>query len=405
MKAKNLIFLIVFAVVLVGIAVKTSEKNSKSVPDIVGKPVFPELAVDQIEKIAISSHEGTATVAIAGDIWVAPDRYNHPADFSKVKDYLVKLSNLNIGQVMKLTDKQKADLRIVPPSATGKNTGTLVEMYGKGNSVLASVLIGEARMKKPAGEEPDYYGGFADGQYLSSDGGKSVYLVNTAFNEMPLTSQKWLDADIVNVMSSDIKEITIAGPGRKDVKLLRKSDGSPLEVEGIATNEVTAASKIYSVESALTYFKMDDLADPMLGADKTGLDKPIIFKAVTQKGETYSAKIGGKKEGTDYRYCKLEVTLKEAEKQQAPKDDAEKKKQEETAKARKELEDKTKSLNDKLVKWTYLIASQKVETMTPLRETLIEKKQEEKKEDGKQPGGTDTAGNSENKSEPVSAEK
>ncbi|MDD4872362.1 MAG: DUF4340 domain-containing protein [Kiritimatiellae bacterium] len=386
MKGKNLLILIVLAIVLAALAVKKEKVNTKSPPDVIGKQVFPDLAVDQVEKITVYSGEGTATVVRADDIWTVPDRYNYPADFSKVKDYLMKFSDMKIGQVMKLDDKQKTAMRILSPGAGTSNitkpVGTMVELGGKGNAILASLLIGEARMKKPGSDMPDY-GGYPDGQYISSDGGKNVYLVNTALNELPANTKNWLDQEILNVMSSDIREISITGPGRKDTKLAKKKDSTSLEVEGLATNEVTAASKMYSIESALTYFKLDDIADPSTKIEQSGLDKPVLFKAVTQKGEIFTVKIGKKKESTDLLYCKVEAALKDTGKQPEPKDENEKKKAEQATKERKELEDKIKSLNEKLSKWIYLVASQKIDTMTPKRETLIEKKEEKKKEENK----------------------
>ncbi|OGV58158.1 MAG: hypothetical protein A2283_21370 [Lentisphaerae bacterium RIFOXYA12_FULL_48_11] len=373
MKGKNLLVLIVLAVVLVIVAVNTSDNGSKSKPNVIGNNVFPDLVADDVEKIVITSTEGTTTVARVNDIWSVPDRFNYPADFNKLKDYLLKVSDMKIGQVMKLDEKQKASMKLTPTSATK------LEFVGKNNSTIVSLLIGEARMRKPAGDMAEF-GGYPDGQYVSPDEGKNVYLVSTALSELPLNSKNWLDQDLLNVMSSDIKEILITGPDRKDTKLVRKKDNAGFELDGISTNEVTVDSKMYSIESALTYMKMDEVADPSLKNDITGLDKPTIFKVTTHKGEFFTIKLGKKKDGTDYRFCKIEASLKQAEKQPEAKDDNEKKKIEEAAKERKELEEKIKGINDKLSKWTYLISSQKADTMTPARDVLFEKKKEEKKE-------------------------
>ena len=379
MKGRNLLTLIVLAVVLVVVAVNTSNNGSKSTPNVIGKSVFPDLVADDVEKIVITSSEGTTTVvARVNDIWSVPDRFNYPADFNKLKDYMIKFIDMKIGQVMKLDEKQKTAMKLTP------TTGTKVDLVGKNNTTIASILIGEARMRKPAGEMPDF-GGYPDGQYVSPDKGKNVYLVSAAISELPLNSKNWLDQDLVNVMSSDIKEISITGPDRKDTKLIRKKDNTGFELDGISTNEVTVESKMYSLESALSYMKMDEVDDPSLNNDTTGLDKATIFKATTHKGEFFTVKLGKKKDGTDYRFCKVEAALKEAEKQPEAKDDNSKKKIEEAVRERKELEDKIKGINDKLSKWIYLISAQKVDTMTPARDTLFEKKKEEKKDTDNKP--------------------
>lgn len=383
MKGKNLLILTIAAIIMVAMAVKTTKRNAKVPPDVIGKNVFPNLALDNVEKITVRSAEGTAVIARTDDRWTVPERYNYPADFNKVKDCMLKMSDMKIGQVMKISDKQKDAMKLVVPTGVSSNkieAGVLVELHGKANSTAAALLIGEARTKKAGGDMPDF-GGYPDGQYVSPDGGKNVYLINATFTDLPLDTVKWLDQDVLNVMSSDITEISITGPDRKAAKIVRKKEGTGLEVEGVATNEVTVESKMYSLESALTYFKLDDVADPALKAEAAGLDKPVVFKVVTQKGEIYSAKIGKVKEGTALRYCKLEVTLEAAGKQPEPKTDDEKKKLEQAGKDRKDLEDKTRALNDKLSKWTYLVAQSRIDTMTPLRESLIEKKKDEKKKE------------------------
>jgi len=383
MKGKNLVILVIMAAALAVIAVSTSKKNMKSSPAIMGKTIFPDLSIDAIEKIVVRSGKDTATVSRSDGGWIVPDRFNYTADFNKVKDCLIKLSDLKIGQVVELDGKQKAAMKMLSPAGAAPEaidkTGTLVELRGKGDSVLAALLIGEARTKKPGGDMPEGFGGYPDGQYVSPDGGKDVYLVNTPLDDMPASALKWMDTEILNVMPSDILEISITGPGRKDVLLKRTKDNTGLEVDGIATNEVSLDGKMYSMESALTHLTLEDIADPAVTAEQAGLDKPVLFKAVTRNGEIYSVKTGKQKEGTDYRFCKAEVTLKEIEKQPEPKDEKEKAKAEQAAKARKDQEEKVRMMNDKLSKWTYLIASSKAENMLFTRDTLFEKKKEENK--------------------------
>jgi len=383
MKGKNLVILVILAAVLAVVAVSTSKKHITSSPAIIGKTIFPDLSIDSIEKIVVRSGNGQASVVRSDGGWIVPDHYDYQADFNKVKDCLLKLCDLKIGQVKELDMKQKAAMKLVPPPGSGSNTvsstGTLVELRGKGDAVIAALLIGDARMKKSRGDMPEGFEGYPDGQYVSPDGGKSVYLVNTSLEDIPATSDKWLDGDIVSVMPSDISEISITGPGRKDILLKRTKDTTGLEVDALATNEVSLDGKMYSIESALSYFKLDDIADPAIKSDQSGLDKPVLFKAFTKNGEIYSVSLGKQKEGTDLRFCKVEVALKEAGKQPEPKDDNEKKKAEQDAKDRKSQEEKVKLMNDRLSKWTYLIAASKAENMIATRETLFEKKKEESK--------------------------
>jgi len=382
MNGKNLLILVILAAIMVALAIGTSKKNRKSSPAAIGKYVFPSLVVDEIEKITVHSTEGTTTVARINDVWSVIERQNYPANFEKIKEYLVKISDMKIGQVAKVDEAQKIKMKIVSPAGISSNlmhnAGRLLELKGKGDSVMASLVIGEARLKKSEYSTPDFPG-YPDGQFISPDGGKNVYLVNTSLSELPSNPKDWMDQELLNVASSDIKEISIAGQGKPALTLSKKPGKTSLEVDGLATNEVTVESKMYGIESALSYFKFDDIADESLKAEQTGLAKPAVFKVITQKGEIYTVKIGNENETKDYRYCKIEAGLKDAEKHAKPKDDNEKKRVEEAAKERKELEEKIRAINEKTGKWTYMVSSGKFESMLSDRSVLVEKKKEEEK--------------------------
>jgi hypothetical protein len=300
----------------------------------------------------------------------------------------MKFSDLKIGQLVTLDSRQKASMQLIQPGQLSSSNapagpGVVIELRAKGGKPLASLLVGETRVRKAAGEMAGF-GGYPDGQYISPDGGRTVYLVDTTFSDLPLASRNWLDGEILNVQSADIDEISISGPDRKDVKVVKKKDGFGFEVDGLATNEVTSSSKIYSVEGALSGFRLDDVADPSTTVEQAGLDKPTVFRAVTRKGETYIIKAGKKKDGTDYRHCKIEASLKDAGKSQEPKDEAGKKAAEAAAKERKDLESAINALNGKTARWTYLVSSTKLDGMMPLREVLVEKKKDEAKTDTEQ---------------------
>lgn len=377
MKGRQLLILAVVAVILVVGAVVTSRKDARPAPEAVGKLVLPDLPVNTVEKIVVRSAAGTATVVCLDNAWVMPDRFRYPADFNKVKDTLLKVSELKIGDVMRVDDAQRARLKLLPPKAGEPNAGTVVEFLGPGDTMLASLLVGEPRMRKGNDFMP---GGYPDGHYLSPDGGKTVFLVNATLTDLPVDSAAWLDTELCSVTSFDLNEITLSGPDRPDLRLVRTNEAASLEVVGLATNETTESSKQYSVEGALASLRFDDVADPSLTIEQTGLDKPALYRAVTKKGEIYTVRIGGKKEGTDRRFVKIEAALKDAP--EKPRDAAagdKDKPDEAAAKERKEREDKVKAFNEKVGKWTYLLSSGKTDYMTIKRDGLVKKKEEEKK--------------------------
>ena len=101
MKGKNLLILIVVAAVLVGLAVSSSRKQSRPVSNLIGTKLFSELPVNDVERIVVKSGSSTVEVVRAESEWVLPSRYGYPANFSKIRDALLKLADMKIGQVLR----------------------------------------------------------------------------------------------------------------------------------------------------------------------------------------------------------------------------------------------------------------------------------------------------------------
>jgi hypothetical protein len=294
MKGKQALILVVVAVALVAGALLSSKNRSSGTGDLMGRLVLPDLPVNDIETITITSAAGAATLNKNGDTWVSGERFNYPLDFQKIKGVVLKLSEMKIGQAMRLTDKQRADMKMLAPGSGPTNqTGTLVELFAGKDRKVAALLIGDTRQRKPKGQEAfGGYGGYPDGQYVSADGGKTVYLVKDVLENVSARNQDWLDAEILNIGPGDVTAITLTSRDKKEVKLSRSKDTNKLEVEGLAPDEETDSEKLYNVESALSYLRFDDVADPAIPEAEAGLDKPAIYQATTTKGQVITVRIG-----------------------------------------------------------------------------------------------------------------
>lgn len=387
MKGNKLVGLVVAAAVLVGLAIVTS-KGKKSTPSVVGKEALPDLDVNAVARIVVNSGDSTATVAKVEGSWVLPGKFGYPADFEKVRDALLKLRDVKIGHLTRLNEAQKTDLKITTPQADGEG-GTELLLAGKDGESIAKLVLGGMHENKPDEQSgPTRFGGYPDGRFLSPDGGKNVYLVSETLNEIEEDDKGWLDTELVSISSSDIRAVEITGEGRKPVKLTKPEGESKFELADVPEGKVLDTSKTYSIESALSYLRFSDVADPALADDVLGMDKPVVYRAETKKGEVYTARLGKSPESDSDKYLRLEVALEPAADQtEEPAEDAteeEKKKAEEGRKKKKEergeLEEKIASLSKKLSGWTYLIASYTAESMTKTIEDLTKDKEEEKKD-------------------------
>jgi len=210
-------------------------------------------------------------------------------------------------------------------------------------------------------------------------------------------AKEWLDRDLASVESSEIAEVSVAGGEGTTLRFTRPAAGGSLTLEGLTDKEEGDSGKLSSLESALSYLRADDVADPSLSDARLGMTNATVFTAVTKKGEIYTATVGGTAAGTGQRYVRLAVALKPAEPPPPPaaapapadtnaavaatNDVAAAAKA--AAEERKKTEEKVAALGKKLQPWTFLVESYKAESMTPTRAALVkEKKQEEKKAEG-----------------------
>jgi len=378
MKGKHSLILVMVAIALVAVALLSSKSRSPTPADLMGNLVLPDLPINDIEKITVSSAAGTATLNKNGDTWVSASRFNYPLDFQKVRDAIVKLSQTKIGQVIPLTDKQRREMKMLAPGSGSTNgTGTLVELFAAKDRKAATLLLGDIRQRKS--KMPNNFvdnGGYPDGQYLSVDGGKTVYLVKDTFQELSPNVQEWLDAEILNINPGDVAAVTIVSRDKKEVKLNRSQDGGRLEVEGLAADEETDSEKVFSVESALSYLRFDDVASPAVTEAEAGLDSPAIYRATTAKGQIIMVRIGNSPTNSTDSYVRLDVAMKPADTNAPAGTNA----VSSAANERAALEIETAALSAKLSKWTYRLGNYKVLSLTQSREQIVKKKEPPKAE-------------------------
>lgn len=379
MKAKTLVPLMAVAVILVVAAVRSTRTPTVSAERWVGKTVLENLPVNTIDRIVIQRQDETLNLIRKDNQWVVVNKFNYPATFGRIRDMLIRLSEMKIGQKLAVDDRQRQALQLMAaPSGGVSVAGTVVELNAGGKAV-ATLAIGTDYVRKAGGDQAGY-GGYPDGKYISPDGGKSVYLVAENLDYAPVP-RDWLDPELANVAAPDIQSITITGEGRAMVHL--KRDGETLRPDGMKENEEPATEKIGELENALSYLTLEDVADPALDDAALGMAQPVKLEATTKNGEIYTVTVGGKA-GSDSRYVRIAAAC--APKPEAPAattadtnmtaeaaaaKDAERKAQET---ARRDLEERMAAKQKLHSGWTYIISAYKADTFTLPRESLVKAK-------------------------------
>ena len=346
MTTKNLVILGAVAAVLGGAAYFCNSGRQMKAPSVNGKPVLPAFDVSEVAKVEIGGTK-KLTLASTDAGWVIETLYGYPADVTKIRENLLKLKDLTVGQSAK---GQKID------------PGTPVALKDAKGKTLAETTLGGQHMSKPKGQAAQFGGGgYPDGRYVKF--GDGVVLVKETLDAFDGDPKKWCEARICSVPSADVKAVTYT-KGGETVKLTRKD--STWTLEGLGAKEELDSSMTYSLDSALSYLDFNGVADPKKPEAEFGFATGAVYTVSLKNGQTYTAKVGGAS-GAD-RYFKVSAAFSPVGT---------------NATENASMEKAVKEFNDKTGKWTYLISSYSADSMSKTRKDLVKAKEEPKKDEAK----------------------
>ena len=346
MTNKNIVILGAAAVVLGGVAWYCNSGRTMRSPSIVGESVLPAFDVADVARIEIG---GAKKIQLVGDDkgWKLPSLYGYPADVTKIRENLLKLTELKVGQV-----------------ANGKKieSPVMIDIQDGSGKSIAALPIGGTHTSKPQGQAAmDGGGGYPDGRYVEYKG-KTVLVKDTldAFDGDP---KKWADTRIASVTASDVVKVTFKH-GKEEVNLSRAD--SKWNLAGLGAKEELDTSKTYSLDSALSYLDFTGVADPKKTDAELGFATGAVYTVVLKNGQSYTAKVGNAT-GSD-RWVKLSASFKAVGT---------------NATENANLEKAVKEFNEKTGKWAYSISSYSADNMSKTRKDLVKAKEEPKKDEAK----------------------
>jgi len=345
MKNKHIVILLIVAVLLLGLARLTSSRRQARPSAQIGRPVLADLKVNDVRAIEIRDSGGVLRAQRDGDIWSVTNAFGYPADFTKLRERLIALKEMKVGQVQRGLSIESNDAAHI----------TLFDGNGR---AMAGLTLGAQRQSSAGGDSP--MGGYRrpEGRYVRTDGRDTICLVKESLDGWSTTADQWIDTQLLTLSSADIATIELQPPLGDAVRLDR-STGS-LVLEGLdAATEALDTSRIYGIESALSYLRFDAVADPALDAGTTGVETGHLFRVSLKNGEAYTARIGNTAAGGSDRYLKLAVDLAPATTNDA---------------ARLAQETRVAELSAKFKPWTFLISSYTADNMTRQRADLVKAK-------------------------------
>ena len=354
MNARFALVLVVLLVVLGGGAlVYRYQENARRPQNVatLGRALLKDVQAAKITSIRIAEPKATLTLKQQGGGWVIAERRGFPADLAKVREFVVKLIELKVGQSEPIGEKDRARLNL-------DASGTQLEFAGADGKPLARLIVGKKYFKREV-ENPEKAA--ADGRFvaLPSEEG-TVYIVSDPLTQASAKSAEWIDRTSFQVEKVKTMDVRLANGERW--RLERAADNAEWKLAGMKADEKLDNGRANAATYSLSMLELADVAPD--DAKDTGLEKPALIDASTFDGLAYNIKVG-RLEGDNY-YVRFSSSgsLPEAN---GP--DAERlKKLHERAPREKLLQD-----------YVLLIPKSKFEDTLKPRADLLEKKPEAKK--------------------------
>jgi len=378
MKLKSLLILIGIAIVLAGLAHRTSRRQARPAPAGFGEPLLPDIPLDHIAAVTIQAPAGTVTLSRGHDGWQVEEFHNYPANTIRLRRLLLTLVDLKAGQQIPVDAGTLHELELTADTMTRL---TLADEAGR---ALADLQLGATR----TGQTPDHammgMGPFPDGRFVSPDDGQSVFLIRETLHEVDdIRPRDWARRELLSVPGRELARIRITGPDRAPVDL-RRDAANTWTLTDPAPGETLDRNKLFAVEGALAHLQLAGVADPDLPATDSGLDNPVVFEAQSDAGIVYRVTLGDRHAGGNDRYGRIRVAFEpDAEGDDSGEAD------DEAAASRDELEREAAALDARLAPWIYILPSYQADSMMRERDSLLKEPEPEDASPATEPGDAD----------------
>jgi hypothetical protein len=276
-------------------------------------PVLKKFDVNKVKKFRIVNKNAKMEILSGNDgIWTVYNKFNYPADFEKIRKFMLKIKNMNIAQKVLINQDKLSALHLLnpeDPSSDKAGTGTLLDLYDASGNLINSILFGKFHYAGQSAEKAAIQQPAKDGRFLLVDSNEIPLLISSPFLDATPEPALWLDKSFINL--SCIKSAArIDTDGKILWKISRKDKKSPFAIEGLKKGEIPLPRKMFQITSAFRKFDFNDVLKKDTPDSVTGFDNPGIFIYETCEGAEYKITISMKNKKA---YLKISI-LKENDK-------------------------------------------------------------------------------------------
>ena len=387
MNSKQLSIVLFIGVVIGGLGLylyKNQDASYKSSDQTLGKKLLGEFPVNDVTQVTIQHGTNEVNLVKQDDVWKVKERFNYPANFGEISEFVRKASELKVVQSVKVGASQFGRLELVKGDK-GSNAPTQVEFKDKGGKAIKSMLLGKKHVKQAPQQDSSPFGGggggeWPDGRYvLIGDGAQGVAVVSDPLSNVEAKPEQWLNKDFVKV--EKLKSVAVVSPvATNSWKVSRETETGDWQLADKKDVEDFDKGKVSGLNYALSSPSFNDVAAPDAKAEDIGFDKPTVATIETFDKSVYTVKIG--KKGGDENYFINVAVAADLLKERPPGKDE---KPEDKDKLDKEFKDKLTKQKEKLdkerafEKWTFQISKWTVDALLKDRKDLMTDKKTDAK--------------------------
>lgn len=282
MNARVATILVVLLVVLGGGALVYQHQERGRRPENVGtlgRALFKDLKVADIAAMTIQEPKAALTLQRKDERWVLAERGDFPADLAKVREFVLKVIGLKVGQSEPLGEKDRARLNL-------DASGTRVEFKDAQGKALGAFVLGKKYFKREV-DNPDK--AIPDGRFLAlPDEAGTAYLVGDPLTQATARTSEWIERTSFQV--ERIKTLEVRYPAGGGYRIERQADNAEWKLAGANPGEKLDISRANAASYSLSLLELADVAPKDAG--DTGLDQPVLINATTLAGAAYAIKVG-----------------------------------------------------------------------------------------------------------------
>lgn len=287
MKTRTLYILIAAAVLALIVAFVMNRSNApQSGVTEQAKPLVPGLKehVNDVTGITLVGAAGKTLLTLRRDKdgWTIAEKSNYPVDMTKVREFLLKLSQATLLEQKTSNPKRYAELGV--DDVKDKDAkGVLVDIAGLPQP--SKLIVG------------NYNGGGGGGTFVRRDGDAQSWLANENLT-VARNASDWEKRDLADIAASRIRSVTLTGGDGKTLKVYKdQQTDANFKIADVPKGREASSDFVgNNLGSALANLRADDVA---AAKDMPPSDKPSKAHYETFDGVSIDATLW-QKDNKDY---------------------------------------------------------------------------------------------------------